>query len=355
MILRFGIIEVFSIFFVFINISTFLLYMKITRNYGKQPLSKVMLIIFTLVCGGIGAFLGLVVRKIKNRKSIGYSARFPHICIKMRIIVAIGTIIAVIPLIHIAHGLTLGRSIRYVEIEFASENWPPELDGYRIAFMTDMHTISDGTMRNVATELNTRNLDLLLLGGDFSMHYAHYQGTLREIAQINTTDGIFGVEGNHDAYFRLFPAMEHLGIVPLDNSGIHIRDGFYLAGVRDMWNRNPDIEAAISGAHPNDFILLVSHNPDVLMRQSSIGIDFVLSGHTHRGQIAFFGYPMYLLLSNISNYGTLFSYGFSYSADGVPMFVSSGIGPYDNIPRIFCRPAGEIFTMLSQAIHTTSA
>ena len=334
-ILRFGIIELFSVFFVLINILTFLLYVidkqKAVKN--KRRIRESTLIFFTLACGGIGAILGMWLAKHKTRK------------LKFRLVAAIGITVALLPVIHIAHALTLDRTIRYVEIEFHSENWPAELNGYRIAFMTDMHTITDEDMRKVAAKLNERNIDLLLLGGDFSMRSAHYLGTVREIAQTNTTDGIFGVEGNHDDYRRLFRAKEQYGIMPLDNSGTHIRRGFYLAGVRDMWNRNPNINEAVAGAYAGDFVLLVSHNPDVSMAQSTDGIDLILSGHTHGGQITFFGFPMYLLRNHITAYGTRFAYGFSYSADGSPVFVSAGVGVYYAIPRIFARPEVVIFTM----------
>lgn len=338
LILRFGIIELFSVFFVLINVFTFLLYVMDKRKAvkNKRRISEGALIFFTIACGGIGALLGMCFAKHKTRKR------------KFKIAAVIGLVIAIIPVIHIVHGLTLDRTIRYVEIEFRCENWPSELDGYRIAFMTDMHVIPDETMRNVASELNTRNIDLLLLGGDFSMHYAHYQGTLREIAQINTVDGIFGVEGNHDNYIRLFEAKEQYGITPLDNSGVRIRKGFYLAGVQDMWNRSPNVQQAIEGANADDFILLVSHNPDVSMAQSTAEVDLILAGHTHRGQITFFGFPMYLLRDHITSYGTRFAHGFSYSADGTPVFVSSGIGVYYSVQRIFARPEVIIFTMYSK-------
>ena len=265
-----------------------------------------------------------------------------------KIIAVIGLVIFLIAATHIAHGLTLGRTIRYVEIEFHAANWPVELNGYRIAFMTDFHVIADDNMRNVATELSNRNIDLLLLGGDFSMRNNHYRGTIREISNIITTDGIFGVDGNHDDHHRLFRAKEQYGITPLDNSGLHIRDGFYLAGVQDLWHRRPNISTATAGAYTNDFVLLVSHNPDVSMQQPTAGVDLILVGHTHNGQIAFFGFPMYLLRGSITNYGTRFGYGFASSADGVPMFTSSGIGVYYALPRIFARPEVVIFTMYGE-------
>jgi len=304
---------------------------------SQWRVSERALIFFTLAFGGFGAFCGMCFARHKTRNR------------KFRIVAALGLIIALIPVIHIAHALTFDKTIRFVEIEFSSESWPTELDGYRIAFITDIHTITDEDMRKAAAELNVRNLNLLLLGGDFSIDHEHYQGTVREIAQITATDGIFGVEGNHDDHNKLFDEFALYGITPLDNSGTRIREGFYLAGVQDMWNRSPDIEAAVENAYTGDFVLLISHNPDVSMEQSTNGVDLILSGHTHGGQITFFGYPVYLLRGSITEYGTRFAYGFSHSPDGVPVFVSSGVGPYYSVPRIFARPEVVIFTMKNSA------
>ena len=336
-IIRFGILELFLIFFILANLFTLLLYIFDKRKAikGKWRISENMLVFFTLACGGFGAFVGMWLVRHKTKKT------------KFQITLAVGLIVATITVIHIVHGLTLDRVIRFVEIDFHSENWPAELDGYRIAFMTDMHTITDESMRSAAVALNERSLDLLVLGGDFSMRDNHYQGTIMEIAKINTTDGIFGVEGNHDDYIRVFSAKKRHGIIPMDNSGIRINDGFFLAGVHDLWNRNPNIEAAISSANAEDFVLLISHNPDVVMMQSTIGINLVLSGHTHGGQITFFGVPLYLLRGSITSYGMRFGYGFAYSPDTVPVFISSGVGDYYTVPRIFARPQVVIFTMFS--------
>jgi len=330
------VIEIFFIIFVLLNLTTFFLYVIDKRQAlkNKWRISEFTLISFTLMCGGIGAFLGMHFSKHKIKK------------IKFKIVLIFSLIITLIPMIHIVHSLTLDRIIRYAKIEFRSESWPAELDGYRIAFMTDMHTITDESMRKVAEELNKRNIDLLLLGGDFDMR--NYQNTLREIAEINTTNGIFGVEGNHDDYVRLFAAKERHGIMPLDNNGTHIHSGFYLAGVRDNWNRISDIEESVAGANENDFILLVAHNPDISMMQPTAGIDLIIAGHMHGGHITFFCYPSYLLRGSITDYGTRFGRGFSSSADGVPVFTSSGIGPYFTAPRIFARPEVVIFTMYNE-------
>ena len=335
---HFGFIELLSFLLILVNVFTFFLYAldKAKAKKGARRISEKVLIFFTIAFGGIGALLGMCFLRHKTRKG------------KFRVAVVVGLLIALMPVIHIVHAITLDRTVRYLEIEFRSENWPSELDGYRIAFMSDMHVIADETMREIATELNERNLDLLLLGGDFSRRNAHYRGTVREIAQIITTDGIFGVEGNHDDYERLFRAKEQYGVRPLDNCGIHIRERFFLAGVQDMWNREPDIGVAIEDAFKDDFVLLISHNPDVTKVQSTEGVDLILSGHAHGGQITIFGFPMYLLRGTITNYGTHFSHGFVYSSEGTPIFTSTGIGVYYYVPRIFARPEVVIFTMYSE-------
>lgn len=336
-VLHFGIVELFLVGFTLVNVLTFALYAIDKRRAAKDKrrIRERTLLLFTLACGGIGALFGMYLMRHKTRK------------IKFRAVLALGLVIALIPIIHIAHSLALDRVIHYAELTFRTENWPPALDGYRIAFMTDMHIIPDEDIWVVAAELDERDIDLLLLGGDFSMRNAHYQGTVREIAQIRTTDGIFGVEGNHDNYQRLFRAMEQHGITPLDNSGIQVRDGFYLAGVQDLWNRTPDIQAAIGGANADDFVLLITHNPDVSMQQSTAGVDLILAGHTHGGQITLFGFPLYLLRGSITDYGTRFAHGFAESTDAVPIFTSRGVGVYYTIPRIFARPEVVIFTMYS--------
>jgi len=290
-----------------------------------------------LFFGGIGAWLGRKIYKHKTKKT------------KFKITTPLALIIISIPLIHITHGLTLDRIIVYREMDFSAPSWSEDLNGYRIGFMTDFHLITEDSMQEVVDELNQRDLDLLLLGGDFSTSNNHYRTIIGIISEINTTDGIWGVEGNHDIYWRLFAAKEDYGIGILDNNGLYLHPQFYLAGVQDLWNRQPDIAYATANADINSFILLVAHNPDMTMDQPTDHIDLILSGHTHSGQIALFGWPFYLNadFSSVTNYGTRFN-RWSKSADGTPVYASAGIGDYYIWPRIFARPEVIILTMYSE-------
>ncbi|MCL2570853.1 MAG: metallophosphoesterase [Defluviitaleaceae bacterium] len=260
----------------------------------------------------------------------------------IRYLFILGCIIVVI---HIIHALTLDRIIQYKEIEFVSSRWPEELEGYRIAFITDTHMISNRRLERVVEELNARNIDLLLLGGDYMSlgHGIRYREQVAILSGTQTTDGIYGVEGNHDNYIRLFAAMEAYGMTPLFNTGQQIREGFFLAGVKDLWNNRPCIATSIEGAG-DDFVLLLSHNPDVAMHQDTTHIDLFLAGHTHGGQITFFGlWAPYLVRGSITSYNQRFRYGWAESRSGTPVYVSRGIGGY--VPRVFARPQVIIITM----------
>ena len=333
-VLRFGLMKFLVIAVAASNIFTFFLFFLDKRKAvaGKRRISERVLVLFAVFCGvGAAAAMGIFRHKLRKPKFV--------------VAAAAGIIFTLIPVAHIVHGFTLGRTVRFVEVPFYSENWPAGLNGYRIAFMADIHMLRHEYMRKIIDELKGRGIDLLLLGGDFSKRESHYRGSLAEISRLETTDGIFGVDGNHDDHLRLFAAMKGFGMTPLDNSGLHVREGFFLAGVSDKWNREPSIETAIKGARGDSFVLLVSHNPDIARSQSTAGIDLVLSGHTHGGQITFFGYPFYLLRRSITHYGTRNAYGFTGTKDGAAMFVTSGVGVYYHIPRMFTRPEVVIFTM----------
>lgn len=198
----------------------------------------------------------------------------------------LGAIILLIAVIHLISALTRDRRIRYTETGYASSKITPELDGYVIALVTDTHELSPQKLRQITANMNTRQIDLLLLGGDYARGRGFWQ-TMEILGKTKTADGIYGVGGNHDNHLELYEAMQSYGIAPLDNQGLYIRPGFYLAGVADAWRRWSDVVNAVTGAEPVDFVLLLSHNPDIAMQQNTTGVDVMLCGHTHGGIMTF--------------------------------------------------------------------
>ena len=256
--------------------------------------------------------------------------------------------VAATVLIHAYHALVLGTSIEYKHVPFRSRKIPPGLDGCKIALVTDVHHISTAWLEDIAAELNAQNVDLLMLGGDFADCHSPCPA-IEILSQVKTTYGIFGVAGNHDNPGVLFAAMRKHGITPLSNSGIHARGSLYIAGVEDLRQGKPNITQATSGANPGDFVILVSHNPDVFMRQDTKTVDLALSGHTHGGEITFFG-VWAPALGLMSECGHRFRSGWAESHDGTPVYVSNGLGTHSL--RVFARPQVIIFTLHSDLSNT---
>lgn len=322
--------------FIIWNVMGFIVYAvdKHRAVHNRWRVSERTLLMYMLFGAGVGCYLAMRFLRHKTQKRSFKTAAL------------LGVSIGLVFLVHIVESVVLGSHVGFREHVFSASNWPAALDGYRIGFVTDFHAIQDHRVAQLVVELNQRNLDLLLLGGDFEMFNNHYQGTLRELARTQTKDGIWGVDGNHDIYHQVFTAMRNHGIQVLDNTGVSLHPGFFLAGVQDDWRRHPDVRQAVASAQPDDFLLVLSHNPDVSMNPDNPWFDLMLAGHTHGGQVNPFGFPLYLLRHHISRYGLRFASGFAYGYHGQPVFTSVGVGDY-YVPRVFAQPEVVIFTMKS--------
>jgi len=253
----------------------------------------------------------------------------------------------VVVMIHVGHAIFIDTKVKYHFIEYHAENLPQELEGYTIVFISDVHDCSEKQLQESVAYLNQLEVDLVLLGGDYTTRPEDLDWALQLLASIQTKDGIYGVDGNHDHYRVLFDTMKKYGIIPLDNEGVYVQEQLYIAGIQDLWMRDPDIAAAIASSKEEDFIILVSHNPDVTMKQDTTKIDLTLSGHTHGGEISFFGiWEPVFFTKKITSYGHRFSGGWSTTADGKDIYVSRGLGK--QFWRVFVQPEIVIITLKSK-------
>lgn len=97
--------------------------------------------------------------------------------------------------------------------------------------------------------------------------------------------------GNHD-HWTDAPLITDLfraeGIRVLVNEGMRFElngASFWLAGVDDTMVGLEDLPLALAGSRRDEMKLLLAHNPVILRRAARAGVDLVLSGHTHGGQV----------------------------------------------------------------------
>jgi len=114
-----------------------------------------------------------------------------------------------------------------------------------------------------------------------------------------------------------------------------------LGGVGDLSQDRPRIYPTIEGTLPQDLVLLASHNPDFAEFPPPDSVDLVLSGHTHGGQITFFGlFPFRVP----SDYGQKYWKGMVVNGK-TTVIVSSGIGSIYPPLRFFARPQIVVITL----------
>jgi predicted MPP superfamily phosphohydrolase len=188
--------------------------------------------------------------------------------------------------------------VKRVPIKF--DHLPPELDGFRIVQLTDIHV--NPTFRRAAVEdivgvVNTLDADIVVLTGDLvDGSVAQLGFDVAPLKQINSVSGNFFVTGNHEYYSGVIEWIEEvkrLGFTVLLNEHLVISRGqarMVLAGVTDyrggnfLTSHRSDPQKSLNGAPPADVKILLAHQPKNIFDAAKAGYDLQISGHTHGGQ-----------------------------------------------------------------------
>jgi predicted MPP superfamily phosphohydrolase len=172
---------------------------------------------------------------------------------------------------------------------------PRELDGFRVVQLSDIHHSPFTSREQIERAVETANSlqpDIVALTGDYVSKERAYAAPCAELlGTLRARWGVYAVLGNHDHWTDaalitdLFRAE---GITVLVNQGMRFENkgaAFWLAGVDDTMVGLEDLSLALAGSSDNEFKLLLAHNPIILRRAARAGVDLVLSGHTHGGQV----------------------------------------------------------------------
>ncbi len=246
----------------------------------------------------------------------------------------------------VAVGALAGAGIatsRQVVVERHVVTLPGLTRPLRAVFLVDLHYGPLADAEDVAgwTALaRAWNPDLVLWGGDLvDRALAHDPGPLlTEVARLRAPLGAYAVLGNHDhRAFRHDPSgfvarLERSGVRVLGNASARVRADLVVAGVDDLLEGRPDLDAALADRAPGTATVLLSHNPD-LLPAVPVGVGLTLAGHTHGGQICL---PGGVPIVTSSRYGLRFARGWADApARG---YVSRGLG-FGWIPvRAYCPP-----------------
>lgn len=263
--------------------------------------------------------------------------------------IALSSLCAVGGLALSAHATRVGpRAFESVQVRLSLHDWPPGLDGTSIALVSDIHI---GRRRGRAwtcpalpaalRAVREAKPDLLVLCGDLGFKRWEPEDLAR-VATLFETPNRVAVLGNHDYAHgtekaaRLRVALEEQGfsvlvneVIQTDIRGHHL----WIAGLGDATSHHDDMVALTDALGHSRPAILLSHTPDAVIEAPAV-FDLALSGHTHGGQVAI---PLVNRLILRRTAHSRFDRGL-YRINGIPMYVSKGLGMVGYRVRFRARP-----------------
>jgi uncharacterized protein len=232
--------------------------------------------------------------------------------------------------------------VKTLEIELPRKG--SKIKSLKVALASDIHLgtiIKNSRLETLIDTVNSLNPDIILLAGDIvdediaPVIKNNLGETLRG---FKSKYGVYAVTGNHEFIGGADAACEYLeahGIRMLRDKTDKINDSFYLAGREDAAKLNftnkprLPLEEVIKDADKNYPIILMDHSPFKVDEAVSNGIDLMLSGHTHNGQL----WPINYIV------GLIFKVSYGLEEFGATkVYVSCGYGTWGPPARLGSTP-----------------
>ncbi|MGI9286887.1 MAG: metallophosphoesterase [Pseudomonadales bacterium] len=207
----------------------------------------------------------------------------------------------------------------------------------RFAQISDVHigSRSQHFLEHVIDKVNALEPDFLCITGDFIDAHGIDENQLGALRRV-TGPTYFSI-GNHEKYEDLEDIVQrlcNLGVNVLRNATLH-EDHLQVIGIDDMDDHlQVERELAKIEIHDHKYVLLLYHRPRGHEAAARAGVDLMLSGHTHNGQIV----PFNLVVNRVFEKAKgLFQHGKSH------LYVSSGTGTWGPTMRLGTRSEITLF------------
>jgi uncharacterized protein len=223
-------------------------------------------------------------------------------------------------LVLILYSLIASLFIRRKTIEL---HVPKLMHNLRVVQLSDLHlgsTYRLRYMKRVIHSVNSLNPDIVLITGDFADDISLYQKESLPIFNLFQAP-VYMSLGNHEVYSNsnIKTLAAQININVLKNEALQ-NDGYQIIGIDDGYT--PKEIGTILHQIPYDaskFTILLHHRPVGFEEASSAGVDLMLSGHTHHGQVFPFNFLVGLAWKRSRG---LYTHGDSF------LYVSPGTGTW---------------------------
>lgn len=244
------------------------------------------------------------------------------------------------------------------QITVAIKSLPGELDGFRIALISDLHFApftGETEIGKAVTAINELKPDLVAVVGDFvtdssfrsdraNARFAEPCGAV--LSKLRSALGTVAVLGNHDHVTDpnfVTGALKERGLRVLRNENFSVERGasrFWIAGIDDALEGAADIKRALNGIPAGETVVAMVHEPDVADDLAKQSIALQLSGHSHGGQVRLPG----IGATYLPPLGRKYPSGF-YRVGNMQLYTTRGIGVVGVPVRFDCPPEVTLITL----------
>ncbi len=268
-------------------------------------------------------------------------------------------LVSATPFVAAGYGLLYGRKdVEVVRQRVRLARLPKGFDSFRIAQLSDIHmgpfTTGDYIRRCVAIT-NGLKPDLIALTGDYiAWDPGLERSVVSVLASLRAPHGVFGCLGNHEeeseteAYVSGLFTAQGVRILRQERTPIRLDgDELNLIGIdcprtqserdeEEEYRRDVNRRLHQQLVIPGTVNILLSHEPNVFVfdRAADLGIDLILAGHSHGGQLALEFVHRGL---NLSHMFYRYTSGW-YEQRSTKLYVNRGIGTTGFPIRLGARP-----------------
>lgn len=257
-------------------------------------------------------------------------------------------ILGICSLFYYGHEMAMEPSVVNYQVKIDKRT---KVNKLRIVQLSDIH-INDMTssdrIQHMVDKVNQLNADFIVITGDTldrRLQPFTEKGFDKQFQQFKSNYGTYIIFGNHE-YLNIkeennheqdiINAFKHANMKVLKDDVVHLDNvGITFIGRDDFSSSRYDIKRAslpdlMMFSNTNKPIILLDHQPHDLDEPANLGVDLMISGHTHAGQV----FPINLIEKLIykNNYGI-----YKNTKQHFTSIVSSGFGFWGPPIRLMTR------------------
>lgn len=235
-----------------------------------------------------------------------------------------------------------------------NQSWAGEI---KVLHLSDMHMENLSiTPEQLFEELKNEEIDLIALTGDYldrAKSIPKFMEYIKVLKQLPVKHGIYAVFGNHDYvlkksdFNRLKESMIEEGVHVLINETrqiTHAGKTINIVGIDDHHTRRSDVVEAYNQV-VDGVVLVLTHDPNIVLKMQGYHYDYLLSGHFHGGQIH---YPRAYHLAKMGKLPRMnIIKGLHYHEDKA-FYISEGLGQTGFNIRLRSRPEITLHTLTAK-------